>query len=98
MPTYRRKSDIRFRVLDGEAVVLRQEDAEVVVLNEVGTRILQLVDQGGSEEQVLALLLEEFEVGEEDLARDVREFLAEMVENEILEAVDAPPEAASVEE
>ena len=76
----------------------RQDAAEVLVLNEVGTRILQLVDQGGSEGQVLALLLEEFEVGEEDLARDIREFLAEMVESEILEAVDGSPAVASEEE
>jgi hypothetical protein len=87
-PTYQRKSDVRFRIMDGEAVVLLQDAAEVLVLNEVGTRILQLVDQGGTEEQVLAVLLEEFEVAPEDLESDLREFLAEMLEQGIVETVD----------
>ena len=85
MTIYRRRSDVRFRVMDGEAVVLRQDDAEVVVLNEVGTRILQLVDEGGSVDQIVALLLEEFEVGEEELRADTVEFLRDMVDTGILE-------------
>ena len=31
----RRRPDVRFRVIDGEAVVVRQSAAEVLVLNEV---------------------------------------------------------------
>lgn len=85
MTIYRRRSDVRFRVMDGEAVVLRQEDAEVMVLNEVGTRILQLADEGGSVDQIVALLLEEFEVGEDELRADTLEFLQDMVESGVLE-------------
>ena len=96
MTTYRRRSDVRFRVMDGEAVVLRQKEAEVLVLNEVGTRILQLADEGGTEEQILAILLAEFDVERDELGRDVSEFLAEMLDSEILEAArsgDAEEEA-----
>jgi hypothetical protein len=88
MSTFRRKSDIRFRIMDGEAVVVLQDAAEVLVLNEVGTRILQLVDQGATEDQILAVLLGEFEVAPDELERDLREFLREMLHQGIVETVD----------
>lgn len=34
--THRLCSDVRFRILGGEAVVLRQDTAEMLVLNEFG--------------------------------------------------------------
>ncbi len=85
MTVYRRRSDVRFRVMDGEAVVFRQEAAEVVVLNALGTRILELADQGGSVDQIVAILFEEFEGEEDELRADTLEFLADMVECGILE-------------
>ena len=39
-----RRSDVRYRRIEGEAVVLRQAAAEVLVLNEVGAAVLDLAD------------------------------------------------------
>ena len=36
--------DIRFRMVDREAVVVRQRDAEVLVMSEVAARLVEPVD------------------------------------------------------
>ena len=40
----RRRPDVRYRRIEGEAVVLRQSTSEVLVLNEVGASVLDLAD------------------------------------------------------
>ena len=82
---YKKKSDVRFRVVADEAVVVRQRDAEVLVLNEVGARILELVDEGMSHEQLVGKLVEEFETSEAEVAEDAQAFLAQLVEVGVLE-------------
>ena len=83
--TYRRRSDVRFRVIAGEAVVLRQEDAEVLVLNEVGARILELTDGSRSLAAIVNALEQEFEVGRTELETDVRGFVDDLLEAAVLE-------------
>ena len=48
MTTYRRRSDARFRVVDGEAVVLSQAASEVVVLNTPPTDTVEWWDESQS--------------------------------------------------
>jgi hypothetical protein len=89
--TYRRVRDVRFRRLGEEAVVLRQESAEVLVLNEVGGRILELVEGGHDAGRIVTVLTEEFDVAPEELERDVAAFLSELCESGVLERVEPPP-------
>ncbi len=53
----RRADDVRFRAVDDETVVIRQEAAEALVLNEVAGRILELVDATNSVEAIIDRLL-----------------------------------------
>ena len=85
--SYKLPSDVRYRVVGGEAVVLRQNDAEVVVLNEVGSRILDLMAAGRSLQAARRVLLEEFDVAPEELDRDLREFVTELETSNVLESV-----------
>ena len=81
------RTDVRYRVVDHRAILIRQRDAEVVVLNEVGTRVLDLLQAGTPVREVLEAMAKEFEVGRADLDRDVLAFLRELIETDILEEV-----------
>jgi hypothetical protein len=84
---YRTRRDVRFRVVDGEAVVLRQDAAEALVINEVGARILQLLDGHTPIGRVADRLVEEYEVGRDQAMGDLREFVADLSNVGIVEPV-----------
>lgn len=77
MNNWSRLADVRFRHVGDETVVLRQRAAEVLVINEVGGRILELVD-GRSVADIVDQLLREFTIERGMLERDVAEFLGEL--------------------
>lgn len=85
---YRRRSDVRFRLIDREAVVLRQEAGETLVINEVGARILELLDQGATLESVAEALWQEFEVEPERALEDVHDFAQRLVSAGVIETLD----------
>lgn len=76
--TSRLRSDVRFRVVGGEAIVVLQSAAEVVVVNEVGARILELLAEERAFAAILDALTEDFEAPRDVLERDTRDFLAEL--------------------
>lgn len=79
--------DVRYRVVEEEAVVLRQGPGEVLILNEVGARVLQLVAEGKTLGGVVALLLGEYEVERDVLRGDVERFLDDSVAAGLVEPV-----------
>jgi hypothetical protein len=81
----KRRSDVRYRRIEGEAVVLRQSAAEVLVLNEVGASVLELADGERSVGDWIDALATEYEGDATDLARDVLAFAAELAEAGLLE-------------
>ena len=90
----RRRPDVRFRVVDGEAVVLRQSVAEVLVFNEIGARILGLADGRAPVSAWVQALLDDYEAEPDTLLADVLAFAAELTEQGLLEpALDAPAAA-----
>jgi hypothetical protein len=89
----RRCPDVRFRIVDGEAVVLRQSSADMLVFNELGGRILDLADGTTPISAWVDQLLEEYEVERAVLEADIVEFAADLANEGILEL--APPPAAT---
>jgi Coenzyme PQQ synthesis protein D (PqqD) len=87
----RRRSDVRYRHIEGEAVVVRQSSAEVLVLNEVGASVLDLADGERDVRAWIDALREVYDTDPAVLARDVLAFAAEMEEAGLLEAVEAAP-------
>jgi Coenzyme PQQ synthesis protein D (PqqD) len=85
MQVLRRRGDIRYRTLDGEAVVVRQRAGEVLVLNEVAARLLDLADGATPLGAWVDTLLGEYEVDREVLERDVAECARELTEAGLLE-------------
>ncbi len=87
---FKRRSDVRFRLIDREAVVLRQEAGETLVLNEVGARILELIEAGHGLDAVAENLVADFEVEPEQALRDANEFAGELLDAGVIEV--APPD------
>jgi hypothetical protein len=85
----RRSADVRYRRIEGEAVVLRQSAAEVLVLNGVGASVLDLADGLRPVGEWIDALALEYGADRETVARDVLEFAGEAEEAGLLEPVTA---------
>jgi coenzyme PQQ synthesis protein D (PqqD) len=88
---FRRTRDVRFRMIDHEAVVVRQSAAEVMVINEIAARILALADGATPVAAWVEALLGEFAVDRGTLERDVLAFAAELAREGLLEPVESLP-------
>lgn len=57
--------------VDGETVILDLNSEQYFSLDEVGTRVWQLLAEHGQVEKVIELMLQEFEVAPEQLRADL---------------------------
>jgi hypothetical protein len=71
--------DVRYRLIGEEAVIVRQNSAEVLVLNSLGSRILSLLSEGREPDRIRATLLDEYDVEERQLSGDMERFLDELL-------------------
>lgn len=78
------------RVIDGEAVLILADSSEVQVLNPVGSRIFELADGTLSLEQIVQMVVDEYEVSAGDARRDCLEFVQDMVERQVFVLKKAP--------
>lgn len=81
----RRKSDVRFRHIPPETLVIRQAGPEVLVLNGVGGRILELLDAGTTAGAVIDALHGEFDDSDGSLEREALAFLDQLLDAGVLE-------------
>jgi hypothetical protein len=79
MPSYSVPEDVVFRDLAGEAVILNLSTGIYFGLDEIGTRIWQLLTQHGDKEKLIQEMLSEYEVEEGKLRRDVDALLKELL-------------------
>ncbi|MGH9892303.1 MAG: PqqD family protein [bacterium] len=70
--------DVVFEILDREAVLLNLNTGVYFTLNEVGTRIWQLIEQRRNPSQIRQTLLEEYNVQREVIDADLNELLSEL--------------------
>ena len=85
--------DIVFRDLAGEAIILNLGTGMYFGLNAVGTQIWRLISEGQSSEQIVAALLEEYEIDEARVRQDL-DILLEQLNDAglvILNAGRVPP-------
>jgi hypothetical protein len=70
--------DIVFREVDGEAVILNLESGVYFGLDQVGTRIWQLIQEHGSLQTVFETMCDEFDVRSDALERDLLGLMDEL--------------------
>jgi hypothetical protein len=80
------------RELDNETVLLNLDSGIYFGLDPIGTRIWQLLGAGQRLCEVLAILLDEYEVDEDRLSADLLRLARELVDRQLI--VIAPEKAA----
>ena len=70
--------DVVARVVRGEAILVLAEQSKLKVLNELGTRIWELVDGQQSVRQIAARLCQEYQVDSNQAEQDTLAFIAEL--------------------
>ena len=88
-----RSDDVLFQELDGEAVLLDLSSEQYFGLDEVGTRIWQLLETQNSLGVIQQTLLDEYEVSEDQLRDDLIGF-AQRLNDAGLIKVHAEPETS----
>ncbi|HQH42040.1 MAG TPA: lasso peptide biosynthesis PqqD family chaperone [Bacteroidales bacterium] len=81
---YRRNPDLIFSDMDGETVMMSIQNGEYYGLDEVGSRIWQLLENPESAETLTQKLIEEYEVPQETCLSDVMEFLNILAEKQLI--------------
>jgi hypothetical protein len=79
---------VLFRELEGEAVILNLNDDSYYGLDEVGTRLWQLLISSESLDAACEAMLEEYDVPEDTLRKDVEEFVRQLLERQMIELRD----------
>jgi hypothetical protein len=82
---YRARSEVRFRTVGEEGVVVRQDTAEVIAVNDVGASLLSLLRTPKSVAEMVEALLAEYDVDRDTLRRDVSKFLEKLEEAGVVE-------------
>jgi hypothetical protein len=81
----RRKPQAAFRIYQGEATIVLPDGSTIKVLNEVGSRIWDLIDGNRGATELASIIAEEFDVDTEIARRDVNEFLENLASHDMLE-------------
>ncbi len=84
MNTVKLHSYIRWRKVGNEGVVLNQDEGEVLVLNELGVRIVELFEQGLSLDLLHARLLAEYDVDATVLDTDINRYIDELIKANVV--------------
>lgn len=81
--------DVLFQVVLDEAVLLNINDNHYYGLDDVATRMWQLLQASGDADVVVQQMLEEYEVDEATLRRDLASLVAEMEQRGLIQRVQS---------
>jgi Coenzyme PQQ synthesis protein D (PqqD) len=81
--------DVLANVVDGETVFLNLKSESYFGLDEVGTRMWQVLTTSESVQVAYETLLAEYEVEKDQLQRDLDDLIEQLVGHELVEVVDA---------
>jgi len=72
------------RVIEDEAVLVLPDSGQVLVLNQVGGRIWELADGTRTVAEIAKVIVDEYEVTEEQALADVQAFIEKLMEKQVL--------------
>ena len=87
MQTFILSEDVLFQQLDNESVILDIKTERYFGLNQVGTRVWQLLPKYSDLEVLLSILLAEYDIEENILRQDITELLDALVLQELVKKV-----------
>ena len=75
---WKHSPDVVFRDLDGEAVILDLASGTYFGLNEVGTLVWRMIEEGRNAAEVVEGIAAEYDADRETIARDVQRLFDEL--------------------
>ena len=78
-------SQVRYRAVGDDGVLVHLENGRVIVVNEVGLFIVQLLDCPRTCQELVTAISLEFEVTENQAKTDLEVYLAELDNEQVLE-------------
>jgi hypothetical protein len=79
-----RKPGMLFNEIDGEVVMLSIENSEYYGMDKVGSRIWQLLEKPMTFKELVTILMDEYEVAEEQCRVDTLGFVKKMTDKKLL--------------
>lgn len=76
-----------WRIIEGEAVILSMETKVLRGVNPVGSRVWELIDGRRSVEEIVGVIVEEFDVTPKVAEGDVNGFVRELLDKGLVTAV-----------
>ena len=86
-------TDVLFRDVDGEAVILNLKDGKYYGLDPVGTRMWIVLAEQKQVRAALRILLEEYAVSAEQLEQDLVQFVDKMALHQLFQVNESPNHA-----
>ncbi len=83
---YKLSNDILLQEVANEIVILNLADGQYYGLNEIGARIVQLMSRGEDITSITQNLLEEFDVEQTILERDIQDLIDELQQHALIES------------
>ena len=90
-------SSVRLAKSQDGGILLDVEQGEIFRLNPVGTRIIELLKEGHDRLSLTRALSCEFDVPEQVVREDVRDFLSQLRERRLIEGLDAEAESVGAQ-
>jgi len=87
---FKKNDKVPWRVIEGEAILVKVDSGEVSHLNEVATEIWQAIDGQRKVSEIIKHIHDSFEVKREEAEKDTLEFLKALADKKIIIAVTAP--------
>ena len=76
---------VQITVADNEAILINVNSGTYFGLDEVGTTIFKLISEHNRIELVIQLFLEEYDVSEEQLKKDITDFVKQLADVDMIE-------------
>jgi hypothetical protein len=80
---------IKFVIIEEQAVLLHSKLGLYLGLDEIGTAIWHEIERGTAFEQICERLVQQYDVAQDVLARDVETFIAKLRDKQLIETVKA---------
>ncbi len=85
MDTYRISDNAVCQTIGDESVILNLDNGQYYGLDEIGTRMLELLQEHGDIDTVVSVLAEEYDAERQRIRADLQELLGELQEQGIVQ-------------
>ena len=90
--TFSVSQEVLSQEVSGETVLLDMQSESYFGLDAVGTRIWQLLQENNRLQQVFDTMLEEYDVDEKQLEKDIQDHVARLVEAGLISLISLNPD------